>query len=821
MDSQLSRSVTAPNSAKKKKNIKKKSLAVAEEEALPISMDNHTEASMTPGSKKKRKQKKQQQVPEASDNEPSAIEETDPSQESKKPKKKKMKRKAESDDQSPAIEETDPSQESKKPKKKKMKRKAESDDQSPDKKVPRTEESEEQNPESEKENQEGQDRDSEEVNAEEETDLAVTEEILSDSSFASLADRVSEQTLKGVADMGFTQMTEIQHKAIPHMLEVAVTEEILSDSSFASLADRISEQTLKGVADMGFTQMTEIQHKAIPHMLEGKDILAAAKTGSGKTLAFLIPAIELMNKLKFMPRNGKFVDSRGGFEEEMKQIIKLLPKRRQTGLFSATQTRKTEDLARISLRKEPVYVGVDDHKESATVDGLEQPRCCGRSPPMMQTEGVVMVLQELFETPIGLASRARGSALGLLIISPTRELSMQTMVSVKETSWSTITTPFGSHHGDDRSTEAKKMSQRINIIVAHRNTPQFMYKNLQCLIIDEADRILEVGFEEEMKQIIKLLPKRRQTGLFSATQTRKTEDLARISLRKEPVYVGVDDHKESATVDGLEQGYVVCPSEKRFLLLFTFLKKNRNKKVMVFFSSCMSVKFHSELLNYIDLPVNSIHGKQKQSKRTQTFFKFCNAQTGILLCTDVAARGLDIPAVDWIVQYDPSDDPKEYIHRVGRTARGLKGKGHALLILRPEELGFVRYLKHAKVPLNEFDFSWSKVSDIHSQLEKLIEKNYFLHRSAQEAYKGYVRSYDAHSLKNIYDVNTLDLQKVAKSFGFKVPPSVDLLVYGSKKQQRDAKKKFSYAELNQKMAHKTKIYKHVTGKTRDRRQFSR
>ena len=84
---------------------------------------------------------------------------------------------------------------------------------------------------------------------------------------------------------------------------------------------------------------------------------------------------------------------------------------------------------------------------------------------------------------------------------------------------------------------------------------------------------------------------------------------------------------------------------------------------MVFFSSCNSVKFHSELLNYVDISVKDIHGKQKQQKRTTTFFEFCQAETGILLCTDVAARGLDIPAVDWIIQYDPPDDPREYIHR--------------------------------------------------------------------------------------------------------------------------------------------------------------
>ncbi|KAH0815261.1 hypothetical protein GEV33_007529 [Tenebrio molitor] len=357
---------------------------------------------------------------------------------------------------------------------------------------------------------------------------------------------------------------------------------------------------------------------------------------------------------------------------------------------------------------------------------------------------------------------------GVIIISPTRELSMQTFGVLKEL--------MKYHHhtyglvmgGTSRQTEAQKLSKGINILVATpgrlldhmQNTPDFLFKNLQCLVIDEADRILDIGFEEEMKQIINLLPKRRQTMLFSATQSKKTEALASLALKKEPIYVGVDDSKSEATVTGLEQGYVVCPSEKRLLVLFTFLKKNRKKKVM---------------------------GKQKQAKRTTTFFQFCNADSGILLCTDVAARGLDIPAVDWIVQYDPPDDPKEYIHRVGRTARGEGSSGHALLILRPEELGFLRYLKQAKVPLNEFEFSWNKIADIQLQLETLIGKNYFLNMSGKEAFKAYVRAYDSHHLKTIFDISTLDLTKVGLSFGFKVPPAVDLKV-SVKKSERPSKR---------------------------------
>jgi len=492
---------------------------------------------------------------------------------------------------------------------------------------------------------------------------------------------------------------------------------ILSDKSFEGLKDHVCSKTLDGIKDMGFTHMTDIQARSIPPLLEGRDLVGSAKTGSGKTLAFLVPAVELIYKLKFWPWNGT----------------------------------------------------------------------------------------------------------GVVIISPTRELSMQTFGVLREVLKHHNITYGLIMGGANRNAEAKKLDEGVNILVATpgrlldhlQNTKGFLYKNLQCLIIDEADRILDVGFEEEMKRIVKYLPKKRQTMLFSATSTKKTEDLIKLALKKEPMYVGIDDKvtEAVATVSGLEQGYVICPSEKRLLLLFTFLKKNKKKKVMVFFSSCMSVKYHNELFNYIDLNVMCIHGKQKQTKRTTTFFQYCNADSGILLCTDVAARGLDIPDVDWIVQFDPPDDPREYIHRVGRTARGEGGKGHALLILRPEELGFLRYLRQANVPLNEFEFSWSKVSDIQPQLEKLTSKNYFLNLSAKEAFKAYVRAYESHGLKHIFNVQTLDLKSVGKSFGFVSPPHIDLGVGVSKKIAREGKKN------NDRDHKKAKIYRQ--GKPKNLVQFAR
>ncbi|XP_015926180.1 ATP-dependent RNA helicase DDX18 [Parasteatoda tepidariorum] len=453
--------------------------------------------------------------------------------------------------------------------------------------------------------------------------------------------------------------------------------ERLSEIPFTELNGKVSEETLNAVTDMGFHNMTDIQARSINRLLNGSDAVVAAKTGSGKTLAFLIPAVELLCKVKFSPDDGT----------------------------------------------------------------------------------------------------------GVLIISPTRELSIQTNLVLQELlkyhafSYGCI---IG---GTNRKMEAKRLTIGVNILVATpgrlldhlQNSSKFVYRKLKCLIIDEADRILDTGFEEDLKQIIRILPKKRQTLLFSATLSKKTEDLIKVSMKDQPLYIGIDDDEKEATIEGLNQGYILCPAEKRLLLLLTFLKKNKKKKVMVFFSTTQSVKFHFELFNYLELPVNSIHGKQKQSVRTSTFMSFCDAKSGALLCTDVAARGLDIPEVDWIVQYDPPNSPKEYIHRVGRTARGENVNGNAVLILLPEEQKFLECLKQARVPLQNYDFQWDeKILARQSAIEELISKHPSLLSSAKEAFKSYILAYKVRHMKKVFDKSKLDLKTIAKSFGFPSPPLVNI-----------------------------------------------
>lgn len=379
-----------------------------------------------------------------------------------------------------------------------------------------------------------------------------------------------------------------------------------------------------------------------------------------------------------------------------------------------------------------------------------------------------------------------------VIISPTRELALQIYGVVADICKYHSQTYGIAIGGANRKMEADKLQKGVAVLVATpgrlldhlQNTPGFVYKNCQVLVIDEADRCLEIGFEEEMHQIIKSLPKKRQTMLFSATQTTKVEDLVRVSFKNKPVYVGVHDKGDVSTVAGLEQGFVVVASERRFLLLYTFLRRNLKKKIIVFMSSCNAVKFYYELLNHVDIPVLDLHGRQKQNKRTTTFYKFCKAESAVLICTDVAARGLDIPDVDWIIQFDPPDEPKEYIHRVGRTARGVDGKGKALIFLLPSELGFLRHLKAAKVPLNEYEFPEKSIAKIQGALEKLITTNYALNRSAKDAYRSYLQSYASHGLKDIFNVHELDLNSVASSFCFDNPPRVNLNMMGSSKGQR-------------------------------------
>jgi ATP-dependent RNA helicase DDX18/HAS1 len=327
--------------------------------------------------------------------------------------------------------------------------------------------------------------------------------------------------------------------------------------------------------------------------------------------------------------------------------------------------------------------------------------------------------------------------------------------------------------GANKNTEEQKIKKGISIVTAtpgrlldHLATnANFLYKNLQLLIIDEADRCLEIGFEEEMYQIINTLPKNRQTVLFSATQTKNIQSLSRVSFKKEPIYLGVDDMSVNSSIPEIDQNFLICRPEDRFIILISLLKKNITSKIIVFFSSCNEVKFFSNLANLIGLNVLDLHGKQKQFKRSSTFFDFCKAKNSILFSTDIASRGLDIPSVDWIFHLDAPLEAKEYFHRVGRTCRGINSFGKSLIFLLPTEINFLKFLENNKIKINEYKFRVHDWSIIHYRISNLIEQNSYLIKMAKEALRSFLNSYSSSNMKEVFDIKKINLNSLSKNFG--------------------------------------------------------
>ena len=282
--------------------------------------------------------------------------------------------------------------------------------------------------------------------------------------------------------------------------------------------------------------------------------------------------------------------------------------------------------------------------------------------------------------------------------------------------------------GKNLKDERERLS-RMNILVAtpgrllqHMDqTIGFECDNLQMLVLDEADRILDMGFHRTLTALLQHLPKSRQTLLFSATQTKSVSDLARLSL-KDPVYVSTQDAETSGPMPtSLEQHYVVCELDKKLDVLFSFIKTHLQSKTLVFMSSCKQVRFVFETFckMHPGVPLLHLHGKQKQMTRLTMFQRFTSMKHAVLLATDIAARGLDFPAVDWVLQVDAPEDAETYIHRVGRTAR-YESAGKGLLFLLPsEEEGMKAALDKKGIEIAKIKIKASKTKSIENQLQKL------------------------------------------------------------------------------------------------------
>ncbi|KAL8707065.1 MAG: hypothetical protein Q9225_007844 [Loekoesia sp. 1 TL-2023] len=387
--------------------------------------------------------------------------------------------------------------------------------------------------------------------------------------------------------------------------------------------------------------------------------------------------------------------------------------------------------------------------------------------------------------------------LGALILSPTRELAIQIFEVLRK---------IGRYHafsaglviGGKSLQEERERLGRMNILVCtpgrmlqHMDqTAVFEIDNLQMLVLDEADRIMDMGFQSTVDAIVEHLPKERQTLLFSATQTKKVSDLARLSLR-DPEYVSVHEAASSATPATLQQNYIVTPLPDKLDTLWSFIRANLKSKILVFLSSGKQVRFVYESFRHMQpgIPLLHLHGRQKQTARLDITSKFSATNNSCLFATDVVARGLDFPAVDWVIQLDCPEDADTYIHRVGRTAR-YERNGRAVLFLEPtEEEGMLKRLEQKKVVVEKINVRQKKQQSIKHQLQNMCFKDPELKYLGQKAFISYVKSVYLQRDKEVFKLDQLPLEEFSASLGLPGAPRIKFMKGDNAKALKNAPRK--------------------------------
>jgi ATP-dependent RNA helicase RhlE len=277
-----------------------------------------------------------------------------------------------------------------------------------------------------------------------------------------------------------------------------------------------------------------------------------------------------------------------------------------------------------------------------------------------------------------------------LIIVPTRELAIQIAQHVEGLSYFTNISSiavFGGNDGSNFINEKKALQMGADIVVAtpgrmiaHLNMGYVALKGLQFLVLDEADRMLDMGFQDDISKIISFLPVKRQTLLFSATMPDKIRQLARAILQK-PVEINIAISKPPEKI--IQRAFVIYDSQKLPLVKY-LLKNTQFKSVLIFCSRKQSVKQLAKELERSRFVIGEMHSDLEQSDREAVLSKFTAGRLPILVATDILSRGIDIDTIDLVINYDVPHDGEDYVHRIGRTARA-EAEGMAFTLIGEKE----------------------------------------------------------------------------------------------------------------------------------------
>uniref|UniRef100_F1KTK1 ATP-dependent RNA helicase n=1 Tax=Ascaris suum TaxID=6253 RepID=F1KTK1_ASCSU len=391
--------------------------------------------------------------------------------------------------------------------------------------------------------------------------------------------------------------------------------------------------------------------------------------------------------------------------------------------------------------------------------------------------------------------------IGSLIVVPNRELAIQVSGvcrRIAEPLHLNVATIIGGKKVQEQVEKLKRNGAAI-IVATPGRFEQILsldaelkrrLKALEVLIIDEADRLIDMGFKKSITEILAALPKQRRTGLFSATQTKAMEELMKFGLRN-LVRVTVADSKRSASTDAEEcEGgtvlpgtlhcfYCVIKAEEKLSALIELIRNEPQAKVLVFFSTCSCVQYMKKILTHFlrKRQIFAIHGKKKRNREQQVEM-FEKKQRAVMLCTDVMSRGIDITSIDFVVQFDIPRQSSWFIHRSGRCARNGR-EGKSVLLLTPEEEAYINFIQnYEKVSLSRIKIPTSnaaKAEQLRQRIVKIASSDRDILECGSKAFVSFIESYARHDCAIVCSVQDLDVVGHAHAYGLLRMPRMNEL----------------------------------------------
>ncbi|EMG46419.1 SPB4 ATP-dependent rRNA helicase SPB4 [Candida maltosa Xu316] len=460
----------------------------------------------------------------------------------------------------------------------------------------------------------------------------------------------------------------------------------------------------EAIASLGYPTMTPVQASTIPLLSGNKDVVVEAVTGSGKTLAFVIPVLQKISDRLYTR------DSDGDLPEPVKR-----------GHMLAIILSPTRELAN---QIQAVFDMVLKYLPEELKPGISTQLLIGGSANGSIRDDMEFYLKNKPQVLIG----TPGRVLDFLGASA---------VNVKTNS-------------------------------------------LEIVILDEADKLLDFSFEKDVVSILKKLPKQRRTGLFSATISSAGDSIFKTGMNN-PVKIQVNSKNQlgekTSAPKNLKLSYMLINPELKITTLLNMLSTYHFKKAIVYFPTCTSVKHFYHMFNKVKLQDSdhlkffSLHGQLNTKARLKTLTNFTEeedmTQKYILMTTDVAARGIDIPDVDLVIQIEPPTDPNVFLHRCGRTGRANR-VGHAIVMLNndTQEEDYVGFMEVKGINLSPLEPpTTSGHKKFQEKLRQYILEDRARHELAIKSYVGFMRYYSKHVASSIFRLATLDYLGIAKMYG--------------------------------------------------------